>query len=584
MSVGEYSSEAARILNLANLGLKASATGSGTLVIKLESQQSNNSGAATGAERTLTFVLAKAGWDTISIVREMSRVLRAAPGSLHYAGVKDKTAITEQRLSSVGISPRRLLGLNHRPDLGGLRVGDLRYAPGGPVRVGALAGNRFTLLVRHLDVSPRRARRAARALRRHGFVNYFGHQRFGDGGASGLQAVEAGLALLRGEWDAVVSMAMDPGRAVSDREREAKQAWAEGRRAEALRQLPPGCADERALARALLNGLPAREACRGLPHRTMFMCAYWSRVWNLAASARLRRAGRAPVPGDLVRCTAADADGAGGVRTVTEEDAAAGRYGLWDVVLPLPGKGVDMPWPGPGTGAAEAMREALRRDGLLHAVCNPRGPAAPAVLRPLVLRPARLSFKTLRYDGPADLVAAVAGQGGGEDEGGGGGGQVSWFSGGGRRGRWAALQLRFGLPPNAYATMLLRELTRQDPRTATQYRARRAAEALERAAAGEGAGGEPGGEEGWEPGADGGRSPERGGEVWRRAARRIRRRGHVPDWRLGLADAAARMRRRPGARPAPRAGEQVAELVRGGWETGGADLAPLGPHPAGLCL
>ena len=38
-----------------------------------------------------------------------------------------------------------------------------------------------------------------------------------------------------------------------------------------------------------------------MPHRTMYMLAYWSWIWNRAASLRLRLHGaRRPVAGDLV--------------------------------------------------------------------------------------------------------------------------------------------------------------------------------------------------------------------------------------------------------------------------------------------
>jgi tRNA(Glu) U13 pseudouridine synthase TruD len=44
------------------------------------------------------------------------------------------------------------------------------------------AGNAFTLLLRHVTSSPPRVSRALTRLGSRGFVNYFGHQRFGDGG------------------------------------------------------------------------------------------------------------------------------------------------------------------------------------------------------------------------------------------------------------------------------------------------------------------------------------------------------------------------------------------------------------------
>ena len=44
---------------------------------------------------------------------------------------------------------------------------------------GEHGGNLFSLLLRHVDADSDAVRRAVRAVRRRGFVNYFGHQRWG---------------------------------------------------------------------------------------------------------------------------------------------------------------------------------------------------------------------------------------------------------------------------------------------------------------------------------------------------------------------------------------------------------------------
>ena len=54
-----------------------------------------------------------------------------------------------------------------------------------PLRLGALAGNRFTIVLRDATCSAADLEAAAAALGEAGFVNYFGLQRFGSNAAAG---------------------------------------------------------------------------------------------------------------------------------------------------------------------------------------------------------------------------------------------------------------------------------------------------------------------------------------------------------------------------------------------------------------
>ena len=58
-------------------------------------------------------------------------------------------------------------------------------------------------------------------------------------------------------------------------------------------------------------------------------------------------------------------------------------------------QGVVMVWP--RNQAGEVLREMLAADGMLDYVARPRFPSGPAVLRPVVLVPRRMRYKTLRY-------------------------------------------------------------------------------------------------------------------------------------------------------------------------------------------
>lgn len=89
--------------------------------------------------------------------------------------------ITRQLLThaSVQVEPRQLAATNGRvPDV---LVGGYECAASG-LRLGDLAGNLFTIVLREVPAGSRDAVRAAvAAVRATGFLNYFGLQRFGQG-------------------------------------------------------------------------------------------------------------------------------------------------------------------------------------------------------------------------------------------------------------------------------------------------------------------------------------------------------------------------------------------------------------------
>ena len=73
----------------------------------------------------------------------------------------------------------RLEGLMSKVPFGdSLIVSDFAYVAA-PLRLGSLAGNRFTITLRDIDCDAEAALAALSALRERGFVNYFGLQRFG---------------------------------------------------------------------------------------------------------------------------------------------------------------------------------------------------------------------------------------------------------------------------------------------------------------------------------------------------------------------------------------------------------------------
>ncbi|GBG00206.1 hypothetical protein Rsub_12987 [Raphidocelis subcapitata] len=281
------------------------------------------------------------------------------------AGTKDKRGITAQWVTLFKVHPARLAALNGR--LRGIKLGDFDFAPEG-LQLGQLLGNRFRLALRDVrGADEAQLEAACAAVKARGFVNYFGMQRFGTGGAP-THAV--GALLLRREWEAAARLLMAPGVDDWQEAAEARRLFLEkGDAQAALDRLPRFLVAERAMLSVLAGGRGGGRGGRGggrggafggrgrggqqrqeegqpqtgdgeqveqqqqqqqqaaaappdwaaalsaVPRtlRMMYLHAWQSRLWNAAASERVARFGVArAVEGDLVLLPAAGSGGGGG--------------------------------------------------------------------------------------------------------------------------------------------------------------------------------------------------------------------------------------------------------------------------------
>ncbi|QFU23841.1 tRNA pseudouridine(13) synthase TruD [Shewanella eurypsychrophilus] len=120
----------------------------------------------------------KEGLNTADVAKILSGFAHVHPKEVTYAGQKDKNAITEQWF---GV---RIPG-KETPEWSSLNNEELTvlssHRHGKKLRIGALAGNRFTLTLRNLtDMDDVLARLAL--IKETGVPNYFGEQRFGHDG------------------------------------------------------------------------------------------------------------------------------------------------------------------------------------------------------------------------------------------------------------------------------------------------------------------------------------------------------------------------------------------------------------------
>jgi tRNA pseudouridine13 synthase len=384
--------------------------------------------------RYVSFALYKENMETQHALGTLARALHCGPKVFAVAGTKDKRGVTVQRVTAFRVAPSRLAGLNAR--LRGMRVGNFAFAEQ-QLGLGDLSGNRFDIVLRGVSAaSAGAAGAAAEALRASGFVNYFGLQRFGN---AGVPTHRVGVALMRGEWAEAVRHIVAPGPLAWPDVAAAAAAYLDrGDAQAALAGMPPHAVAERAVlgvlardgAAALVNALMAVP--RNL--RTIYLHAYQSYLWNAAASARVAAHGAAAaVAGDLVLPRAAmaaarrgraaagrpgggadpdpeqaQAEAEAEVHVVTEEEAAAGAYGIEDVVLPLPGHAVRYP----AHAAADVYRDVAAADGVeleraVHGVAEFSLARLPGAYRHLVHRPADLQYQVLRYDDPNAELAST---------------------------------------------------------------------------------------------------------------------------------------------------------------------------------
>jgi len=350
----------------------------------------------------LHFTLYKENKDTMEVISYLARQLKLGPQAFQFAGTKDRRGVTAQRVSVYRVHAERMMQVGRT--LRNAKIGNYNYEPRG-LELGELLGNEFVITLRDcqfqsgaefedMDMSDHAlkaiedVKNAAKHVSEKGFLNYFGLQRFG---TFSTRTDTIGKKMLQGDFKGAVEAILqyhpsalkaaqdnssrDETISIDDKNRAAAihsfQTSGQGR--SALDILPRKFSAEAAIIRHL--GVPARAndyqtALQSIPKnlRLMYVHAYQSLIWNLAASHRWQHSGNKLLAGDLVlvnkhkdkvpasnETEKIDADGEVIVhpaandsaaleedrfvraRHLSAEDIESGRYSIYDIVLPTPG-------------------------------------------------------------------------------------------------------------------------------------------------------------------------------------------------------------------------------------------------------
>ncbi|KAH7571925.1 hypothetical protein JRO89_XS04G0167600 [Xanthoceras sorbifolium] len=344
----------------------------------------------------LRFHLYKENKDTQEALGLIGKMLGIQPRSFGFAGTKDKRSVSTQGVTVFKQHVSRLAALNKR--LIGIQVGDFCYVKEG-LMLGQLLGNRFSVTLRGVVADSEDViKGAANSLGSHGFINYFGLQRFGSGS---VPTHLVGATLLRGEWKTAL---------------------------QCLKKCPG-------------NYL---QALKAIPRtlRMMYVHSYQSYLWNHAASMRVQKYGiEQVVVGDLVYCKGDDTekvmegvnavcdnddcnetydsntlDEVSGtdlpeerhklVKTVTAEDINARNYTIDEVILPMPGSRVIYPM----NDVANVYHDLAKKDAInltesVHNVKEFSITAMTGSYRRVFQKPMDFEWELLRYtDGNKPLA------------------------------------------------------------------------------------------------------------------------------------------------------------------------------------
>ncbi|ADU97530.1 tRNA pseudouridine(13) synthase TruD [Thermovibrio ammonificans] len=225
--------------------------------------------------------LKKRNTSTLEALRVISRFKKIPLKKIGFAGLKDRFAVTVQYLTvpvefEVGnwcfeFRNGRWVEVEAFDFTGmGFCVEPLGRV-NRPLTLGDLKGNRFTVVIRNFEKNLReRFYRNYEVVKRYGFPNYFGEQRFGSVKSRDDFVLRY---LLRGDFDGALRSYFF-GKSSID-------FWGDWRKL--YKTLSPTLEEyEKDLIRGLMRGLTAEKAFRILPKnvRLMFNFAYQSFLWN----------------------------------------------------------------------------------------------------------------------------------------------------------------------------------------------------------------------------------------------------------------------------------------------------------------
>ena len=243
------------------------------------------------------FRVQKAGVPTPVVVERIARYMGVRPSEIGVAGLKDARAVTVQMMSLEHADANKLAAYRDAQ----VRITAVDHHTN-KLRPGHLAGNRFVIRIRRAGQDMLAAAgRILDVLEQRGVPNYFGPQRFGSRGDTGV----LGRALVTGDLDRFVAVLL--GRPAADDPpdcKAARDAFDAGQFDRAMKLWPRHYSNERRALAAYKRKQSPEAAIRAIDKRMkrFYVSACQSEIFNAVVVRRIDSIDRV-LAGDLAEKT-----------------------------------------------------------------------------------------------------------------------------------------------------------------------------------------------------------------------------------------------------------------------------------------
>jgi len=283
------------------------------------------------------------------------------------------------------------------------------------------------------------------SVKKFGFINYFGTQRFGTGT---VPTHHVGILLLQSKWEEAIDLILRPRKFEKDEAMKARKYYIDTQDATGtLRMMPRSHVVERLLLEAIKKYGKTLNAFSQIPvnMRLLYVHAYQSYIWNKLVSKRIDIAESpellVPIVGDIVLDSQS-----GEYIYVTEENI--NKYTIADVHLPLVGHTIKYP----KNAINNYLIQIMEADSLdpSNMKRNQKLFSLPGGYRPLIRKPLDYEYVIYHYsnlNSPIGLTDMDLIEGKKEPE------QDP-------NAPYTAVVIKMTLDSSTYATMLIRELTK----------------------------------------------------------------------------------------------------------------------------
>jgi tRNA pseudouridine13 synthase len=416
------------------------------------------------------FVVYQENRGTIASVGAISRVIRNNQKAFRYTGTKDKRAVASQRMSCYRLHPNKLIKVNDslRTHYNPLAVGNITFSSN-ELSLGQSHGNRFQIVLRDVKAeNPQDIEEAFIQLREHGFVNYFGSQRFGNGT---VRTDRIGRLILQQDWKGAVEHIMQPKlrdmKSFNGSFNDQLKKWQETKDSKTIFENFFWKDSNEGIILRELSKDPNnyKNAIISIPrnNRNMYVHAYQSWIWNHAVSARIRIHGCKVLEGDLILPKdIPEADEEEIVEDTAKkplpqplvaEASALDSFSIFDVVIPVYGTSVRLA----DNDTGKEIERLLKEDGVTPEHFNTSGLGFTIYggYRKMLIRPKDLTFEIAKYRDETvrlfqtdlELLSGIQKE-------------TEEFDSGDQSAK-TAVKLEVSLPSSSYATVFARELMRR---------------------------------------------------------------------------------------------------------------------------